>query len=91
MIAAVAAMLPAAAGVFAVAAIVLSWLRYGPHVRALRDELAACETVREMRFVVVTTQVRCETDEVWRPGFRPLAAGRPAYCLPRRPALRAAA
>ena len=91
MFAAIAAMLPPAAALFALAAIALSWLRYAPLIRSLRDELAACETTREMRFVVVTTQVRCEADQVWRPGFRPLAAGLQTHRSPRRPALRVAA
>lgn len=85
MFAAIAAMLFPAAAVFAAAAIALSWLRYGPIVRALRGELAACETRRELRFVVVTTEVRQAAAR--RPGFRPLAA----EPMGRRPALRAAA
>ena len=92
MFAAIAAMLPPAAALFAVAAIALSWRRYGPLALALRDELAACETTRELRFVVVTTKVESETGEARRPGLRPLAAGRPAaHRLPRRPVLRVAA
>ena len=95
MFATIAAMLFPAAATFAGAAIALSWLRYGPLVRALRDELAACETTRELRYLVVTTKVESEAGEVWRPGFRPLAAGRrmprPQHLGQRRPALRAAA
>ena len=95
MIASVAAMLPAAAGVFALAAIVVSWMRYGRLALALRDELVACETRREMRFVVVTTRVLCDEEEAARPDFRPLAARpvqyQPIHRLARRSPMRAAA
>ncbi len=92
MFAAVAAMLPPAAALFALAAITLSCLRYGPLALALRDELADCETTRELRYVVVTTRVESEATEVWRPGFRPLAAARQTpRRLPRHPAWRDAA
>jgi hypothetical protein len=89
MLATVVAMLFPAAAVFAACAIGLSWLRYGP--LALRDELAACEATRELRYVVVTTRVESETVEVWRPGFRPLAAARSIPRAPRHPSWRAAA
>ena len=91
MFAIIVAMLFPAASVFAACAIGLSWLRYWPLVLALREELAACETERLLRYLVVTTQVESETAEVWRPGFRPLAAGRSIPQVPRRPFLRAAA
>jgi hypothetical protein len=91
MLATVVAMLFPAAAVFAACAIGLSWLRYGPLALALRDELAACEATRELRYVVVTTRVESETVEVWRPGFRPLAAARSIPRAPRHPSWRAAA
>ncbi len=91
MFATIAAMLFPAAALFAAAAITLSWLHYAPLVRGLRDELAACETTRELRFIAVTTLVRYDAPDVWRPGFRPLAAERMSARSPRRPVLLAAA
>lgn len=70
-----------AAGLLAIAAIAWSWLRYGPAAVALRRELAACTRQREMRYVVVTTQVRRAPVRVQS------AAARPQL----RPTLRAAA
>lgn len=95
MIASVAAMVPAAAGVFALAAIVVSWMRYGHLALSLRDELADCETTREMRYVLVTTRVLCADGDAAQPGFMPLAA-RPVQYQPihrqaRRSSMRAAA
>ncbi len=95
MFATLAATLFAVTGVFALTSMTLSCLRYAPSVRALREELANCETARELRFIVVTTHVECERTETWRPGFRPLATGRltqrPVQYPPHRLALRAAA
>lgn len=92
MIAAVAAMLIPAAGFFAIAVMVLSALRYGPLVRALRRELATCSTTRELRFLVITTSV--ETADglpALRPAEQRLAGYQPLHWQARRPALRAAA
>ena len=95
MFAALTASLFAAIGVFALAAMILSWLRFAPSVRALRDELAICEAGRELRVVVVTMLAECERTETRRPGLRPLTTsrlGQPALHYPaHRPALRAAA
>ena len=52
MFATIVAMLFPAAAVFAACAIGLSWLRYGPLALALRDELAACETERQLRYEI---------------------------------------
>ena len=90
MFAILASTLFAAAGCLALGAIAVSWQRYGTAALALRQQLAACDTGREMRFVVMTTQLRCEIAQAWRPGFRPLATGRMAQ-PPLRPALHAAA
>lgn|GEM_PF-1667097 len=103
MIASIAALIPAAAGAFALAAICVSWMRYGRLALAIRDELSACDTSRELRFTVVTMRVtggltedKSGVDDSFRGdlGFRP--AARPAHYQPlhrraRRPALRAAA
>ncbi len=91
MIALLASTLFAAAGCMTLAAMALSWLRYGRMFRSLRQELAGCETTRELRYVVVTTQVLAVRAAAWSPGFRPLAQAPQRHCLPRRPALRAAA
>jgi len=94
MFAAVAAMLPPAAALFALAAITLSCLRYGPLALALRQELAECETRRELRYTLVTIRVESDDAEVWRPVFRSaerLGNYQPIHRQARRPALRAAA
>jgi len=97
MIASIAALIPAAAGVFALAAICVSWLRYGRLALAIRDELAACGTSRELRFTVVTMRVTggmaddsIRGDLGVRPTVRP-AHYQPLHRRARRPALRAAA
>jgi hypothetical protein len=74
MMSAFVSLLFAAAICLALAAIASSWRTYGAQVLSLRQQLAACDSVRELRFVTVTTMVRLEGDDLWRPGFRPLAA-----------------
>lgn len=79
-----------AAGFFlAIAVMAASWRAYGAEVLSLRQQLAECVSVRELRFVKITTHVRVETAEVWRPGIRPLASRQFRPNL--RPSLRAAA
>ena len=68
------AILFAAALCLALGAIVTTWRAYGSEVLSLRQQLAACDPTRELRFVTFTTLVRVEGAEMWRPGFRPLAA-----------------
>ena len=85
----------AAAFCLAITAIAESCHRYGQAALSLRQQLAACDPVREVRFVTITTHVRQahvrqESAEVWRPGFRLLAAQMQAH-RSRRPILRAAA
>jgi hypothetical protein len=79
----------------ALGALAATWSAYGTEVLALRQQLAACDRVRELRFVTVTTLVRQEGEDLWRPGFRPLAAQIQARRSPqarvRRPQLRHAA
>lgn len=92
MIAAVSAMLIPAAGFFAIAVMVLSALRYGPLVRSLRQELAECDTTREVRFVVITTAVElADGSPALRPAAQRLAGYQPLHWQARRPLLRAAA
>ena len=78
MIATLASLLFAAAACLALGAMAASWRAYGAEVLSLRDQLAACDPVRELRFVRITTLVQMDNAEVWRPCFRPLAS------LPRR-------
>ena len=68
-----------------------TWRSYAACALSLRQQLASCDVVQELRFVTITTQVRTESPEVWRPGFRPLAAQMQAHRSHCRPALRAAA
>lgn len=81
----------AASGLLAFAAIALSWRHYGFQALALRDELAATSVSREMRYVVMTTQVRSVPGEIWCVPFRPLAANRTAQRRQPQMTLRAAA
>ena len=81
----------AACGLLALAAITLSWRRYGFQALGLRDELAAASVSREMRYVVMTTQVRSAVGEIWCVPFRPLAANRTAQRRQPQMILRAAA
>ena len=81
----------AMAGLLALTVIAASALHYGPAVRALREELAACTTSREMRFVVTTTHVRREPANTRRAGFRPLVTGLVLPFPQPRPIWRAAA
>jgi hypothetical protein len=80
-----------AAVCLALVTIAATWSAYGPSALMLRQQLADCNSIQELRFLTITTLVRQETADVWRPGFRPLAAQiqtrRPHY----RSALRAAA
>jgi hypothetical protein len=78
MTATLVSLLFAAAACLALGAIAASWHDYGPAALSLRQQLAECDPVRELRFVRITTLVRVDNAEVWRPGFRPLAS------LPRR-------
>lgn len=82
-----APMLFAAAGLLAIVAIAVSWLRYGSAALSLRNEFATCGNQREMRFVFLSSQPRRESAEVFRPCFSPLATGPAAQRL-QRPALR---
>ena len=91
MIAALVSLLFAAAACFALGAIAATWRTYGAEALSLRQQLAACDPSRELRFVRITTLVQVDGAEVWRPGFRPLAGlPRRHACPQRRPALRAA-
>ncbi len=76
----------AAAAVLALGAIGASWRQFGTAALALRDQLAACGTARELRFTLVTTEVRQVGATVYRPQFRASAR-----TLPLQPVLRAAA
>jgi hypothetical protein len=91
MMSALIPVLFSAAVCLALASIAVTWLAYGASALGLRQQLADCNSIQELRFVTITTLVRQENAEVWRPGFRPMAAQiqtrRPRY----RPALRAAA
>ncbi len=73
----------AAAFCLAIAAIAEGWQCYGQAALALRQQLAACDPLRELRFVTITTHVRQETAEVWRLGFRPLAGQTQTHRPPR--------
>ena len=64
---------------------------YGAEVLSLPQHVAACDPVRELRFVTITTLVRQEGAEMWRPGFRPLAAQIRPRRAQNRPALLVAA
>ena len=92
MMSALFSLLFAAAACLALGAMVATWRAYGAEVLSLHRQLAACDRVREMRFVTITTLVRLDGSDVWRPGFRPLAARtqtRHSYvCLNRQPELR---
>ena len=76
----------------AMAAIATTWRAYGTELLTLRQQRAACDPVRELRFVTITTLVRLEGADLWRPGFRPLAAQiharRGQYRQVRQPELR---
>ncbi len=74
MMSALASILFVAALCLALGAIAATWSAYGAEVLSLRQQLAACDGVRELRFVTITTLVRQEGADLWRPGFRPLAA-----------------
>ena len=93
MIATLIPLLFAAAACLALGAIAASWLAYGGEALSLRHQLAACDPVRELRFATMTTHVRVEAAQVWRPGFSPLAERRrrPSPRSVRRFDLRAAA
>ena len=69
MTATLVSMLFAAAACLALGAIAVSWRSYGAAALSLRQQLAACDPLRELRFVTVTPLVRCESAQVWRPGF----------------------
>ena len=89
----------AAALCLALGAMAVTWHAYGADVLSLRQQLAACDPVRELQFVTITTLVRVEVEDLWRPGFRPLAAqmqarrphARPLRQLELRPDLQHAA
>ena len=91
MMSALVSILFAAALCLALAAMAATWRAYGAEVLSLRQQFAACDGLRELRFVTITTQVRQESAEVWRAGFRPLAAQIQPRRAHYRPALRAAA
>jgi hypothetical protein len=85
MLATLISLLFAAALFLALAAIVISWRTYGPQVLALRRQLAHCDVRRDVRFTVITTLVRSNSGDTWKPGFSPLAGvpHRPRRPLPR--------
>ena len=85
MIATLVSLLFAAAACLALGAMAASWRAYGATALSLRQQLALCDPVRELRFVRITTLVQMENSEVWRPGFRPLASQPRRH---RRPQLR---
>jgi hypothetical protein len=91
MMSALVSILFAATLCLALGAIVATWRSYGTDVLSLHQQLAACDGLRELRFVTITTQVRQESADLWRPGFRPLAAQIQARRSQHRPELRAAA
>ena len=91
MMSALISILFAAALSLALRAIATTWRTYGAEVLSLRQQLAACDSVQELRFVAITTLVRQEGEEVWRPGFRPQAAQVQARRSHYQPAMRAAA
>ena len=91
MIATLVTMLFAAAACLALGTIAASWRTFGPAALSLRQQLAQCDPVRELRFVRITTLVQMESAEVWRPGFRPLTSQPRPHRRPQlRQALRAA-
>jgi uncharacterized membrane protein YciS (DUF1049 family) len=85
MIATLISLLFAAALCLALGVIMASWLSYGPQVLALRQQLAQCDVQRDVRFTVITTLVRSNSGDTWKPGFSPLAGApqRPRRPLPR--------
>ena len=74
MISAFASLVLAVAASLALGAMTATWRTYGGEVLSLRQQLATCERSRELRFVTITTLVRMEGEDQWRPGFSPLAA-----------------
>jgi hypothetical protein len=74
MISALVSLLFVAAVCLALGTIASTWRAYGAEVMSLRQQLAGCDGLRELRFVKITTLVRVEVPEVWCPGFRPLGA-----------------
>ena len=74
MMSALVSILFVAAFCLALGAMSATWRAYGAEVLSLRQQLAACDPARELRFVTITTLVRREGEDLWRPGFRPLAA-----------------
>lgn len=73
MMSAIVSILFVAAFCLALGAMSATWRAYGAEVLSLRQQLAACDPARELRFVTITTLVRQDGAETWRPGFRPLA------------------
>ena len=74
MMSALVSILFVAALSLAMGAIVTTWHAYGAEVLSLRQQLAACDGRRELLFVTIITLVLPEGADLWRPGFRPLAA-----------------
>ena len=95
MMSAFSSLLFVAAAFVAFGAMATAWRAYGAEVLALRQQLANCDPISEVRFVTITTLVRQEGVDLWRPGFRPLAAQiqarRSQYRPVRQPGLRHAA
>ena len=91
MMSALVSILFVAALVLALGAIATTLRAYGSEVLSLRQQFAACDPVRELRFVMITTLVRNERADVWRPGFRPLVAQIQPRRAQNRPALLVAA
>lgn len=85
MIATLLSALFAASALLAVTAIVDSWRRHGAAMLALRGELKACRRSRDLRYVLVTTEVREVGPRPAIARFRAATAG-----LPLQAGLRAA-
>ena len=92
MMSALISLLFAVAVCLTLVAIATTLRTYGTETLSLRRQVAACDPVRELRFVKITTMVRQDGPEFWRPGFRPLAvqmqARRAQFRQNRRPELR---
>ena len=74
MMSALVVFLFVAASCLALGAMASTWRAYGAEVLSLRQQLASCDRSRQLRFVTITTLVRQEGEDLWRPGFRPMAA-----------------
>lgn len=59
------------ASVFAIGSIRASWLRYWPHGRQMRQQIAACPATRELRFTIISVEVGRVSAVIHRPVFTP--------------------